>query len=328
VEAYIYGGGLGSRLLPFTKKLPKMLITIYGISILEIQIRTLIQWGINDITVLSNIQIDKFIADLKNKYHVNLSVVYVCSKKFDSWGKIRTKMFNGNVSIIVNSDIILSPQWGKCIQEHFKYGNDLTLVAYQGNLYGDGYEGQKLYIEKKNRKISNCSLNKDIFDEYVKLIGMSIIDNKIIKELSIKSKNQEDIWFTQIIPYAIKNYTTNFVIKNYYWRDIGTWKRRMEIHKMLEDLQEWSWMFRHIYTLKDKVFIHRDAIIGLNIKFNGIVFVDANTEIKNNCIIENCIIGKNSKIESKCYLYNTQIMDSILVKSGSIIKNMIIADDN
>lgn len=328
MEAYIYGGGQGSRLLPFTKRFPKMLITIFGISILEIQIRTLIGWGINDITVLSNIRIDKFIAALQNKYPINISAVYVCSKKFDSWEKISEKMSSKNISIIINSDIILSPRWKNCIKEHLESGNNLTMVAYQGNLHGDGYEGQGLYIEKKNDKILNCSLDKGDFEEYVKLIGMSIIDNKIIKDLNIKSKNKEDIWFPQIVPYAIKNYRTNLIIQNYFWRDIGTWERRIEIHKMLEDLQEFTWMFRDIHKIKGKVFVHKDAIIGTNIKFKGFVFVDADTEIKNNCSIGNCIIGRGSKIESRCYLYNVQIMDEILVKSGRIIKDMIVARDN
>ena len=52
-KAIILGAGFGKRMLPITKKIPKPLVKINGITLLENSIKFLISLGIKDIMVIA-----------------------------------------------------------------------------------------------------------------------------------------------------------------------------------------------------------------------------------------------------------------------------------
>jgi NDP-sugar pyrophosphorylase family protein len=51
VRAVILAGGKGTRLMPLTENLPKPLVPVGGLPILEIIVRQLRQFGIDDLTL-------------------------------------------------------------------------------------------------------------------------------------------------------------------------------------------------------------------------------------------------------------------------------------
>ena len=67
INAIILAAGMGTRLQPVTNKLPKCLISIYGIPIIENQIQALRKLGVNRICIIAGYLCDK-LAYLVKKY--------------------------------------------------------------------------------------------------------------------------------------------------------------------------------------------------------------------------------------------------------------------
>ena len=75
MKAVILAGGLGERLRPFTQAIPKSLLPVGEKSLLEIQIRRLVEGGVEEIYLATNYKteyIENFIGD-GSEYGVKIS---------------------------------------------------------------------------------------------------------------------------------------------------------------------------------------------------------------------------------------------------------------
>ena len=71
MNAIILAAGLGSRLKPLTKEVPKPLVKVNGLSLIERQIYLLKEAGICEIVIVIGYMSDKF-KFLEKKYNVKL----------------------------------------------------------------------------------------------------------------------------------------------------------------------------------------------------------------------------------------------------------------
>ncbi|MEY4934854.1 MAG: hypothetical protein RIS64_1213 [Bacteroidota bacterium] len=91
MRAMIFAAGLGTRLHPLTEHCPKALVEVGGISLLEINIRRLIKFGVTDIII--NVhhfaeQIEAFIAAQKS-FGINISLSDEREKLLDTGGGLK-----------------------------------------------------------------------------------------------------------------------------------------------------------------------------------------------------------------------------------------------
>ena len=77
--AVIAAGGLGTRLKNFKQnKHTKVLIDINGISMISLQIKQLISWGLSDFIIITNPEFHKLIkTDVKSNFNnINLQFIF------------------------------------------------------------------------------------------------------------------------------------------------------------------------------------------------------------------------------------------------------------
>lgn len=77
IEAVILAGGKGSRLRPYTRLIPKPLVSIHGIPVIEIVLRQLARSGISSVAITLGHEADLIRAHIGDGSHLNLSVSYV-----------------------------------------------------------------------------------------------------------------------------------------------------------------------------------------------------------------------------------------------------------
>ena len=109
MQAIILAGGLGRRLRPITDYVPKPLVPIDNIPILEWQIKGLKRFGINDVTVCTGYmteQIESFL-ELKSGFGIKTRVS-VEKKPLGTGGAIRNAagFIRENSFFVLNGDII------------------------------------------------------------------------------------------------------------------------------------------------------------------------------------------------------------------------------
>jgi len=214
-------GGLGTRLFPYTKILPKPLIPVGEIPISEHIMDRFALYGIESFTLIVNHK-KNMIKSYFNEVQKTYSISYVDEDiPLGTGGGL--SLLNGKVNdtfILTNCDILIDEDYKKIYDFHIDSGNIITMVCSLKNVkipYG--------VIElDDNGNIKNMK-EKPEFSFFTNT-GMYIVDKRVIEELE---KNTY-VGFPDIIDKYRKNgYKVGvYPISENNWLDMG----------QLEDLEK------------------------------------------------------------------------------------------
>lgn len=107
MKAVILAAGLGSRLRPITNEVPKCMVPVNGIRIIDKQIDNLLKAGIKDIFVVSGYKHEVLDSHLKERYPF-IQIVY--NQRYDQTNNMYSlyltlKYIKGNEFLLMNSDV-------------------------------------------------------------------------------------------------------------------------------------------------------------------------------------------------------------------------------
>lgn len=130
VPVVIMAGGRGSRLLPYTNILPKPLIPIGGIPIIERIINSLAKCGVEEFFVTVNYK-KEMIKSYFNDFNHSYSIKYIEENKpLGTAGSLKLmEGFFREPVIVTNCDILINADYNKIYSHHKKSGNMLTIVS-------------------------------------------------------------------------------------------------------------------------------------------------------------------------------------------------------
>lgn len=178
VSVVIMAGGKGTRLYPFTKILPKPLIPIGDIPIMERIINKFREFDIQDFYVTVNYR-KNMIKSYFSENSGNYKIQYVEEDKplgtAGSLGLIQTEF--DQPFIITNCDILIHADYSDIYRYHREAGNELTIVTALKNMvvpYGVIHSKENGGVEaiEEKPKLS-----------YFVNTGMYILNPKILKEI-------------------------------------------------------------------------------------------------------------------------------------------------
>jgi len=116
MKALLLSAGLGTRLQPFTNKLPKCLMPVKGKPLLEIWLDRLSEAGVNDFLINTHYlpeYVEKFI---KNSKYCNQTTLVYEPKLLGTAGTLRANLdfFNTEDSFLIHAD-------NYCLEDHNKF---------------------------------------------------------------------------------------------------------------------------------------------------------------------------------------------------------------
>lgn len=213
--AVIMAGGEGKRLRPITKKIPKPMVDINGISLLERQIRKLKKTGITDIFIsvnyLGNI-IKEYFQD-GSKFEVNITYLEE-SKKLGTAGALSyLPHFSNNQSILVlNGDILTSSDFLNLFHFHNDQCSAITLctINYFINIpFG--------VVEQESTKLK--SIIEKPSKRYLCNAGIYALSGKVLQRIpNDRIYNMTDL----INECLIDKVEISIFPVHEFWSDIGT----------------------------------------------------------------------------------------------------------
>jgi Nucleoside-diphosphate-sugar pyrophosphorylase involved in lipopolysaccharide biosynthesis/translation initiation factor 2B, gamma/epsilon subunits (eIF-2Bgamma/eIF-2Bepsilon) len=135
VDVVIMAGGKGTRLYPYTKILPKPLIPIGDVPIMERIIGRFCDYGVNHFTATLNYRktmIRSYFADLMTNYRMD----YVEENKpLGTAGSLKLIQKSYEKPFIVtNCDILIEADYADIYKHHCESGNMLTIVTALKNI--------------------------------------------------------------------------------------------------------------------------------------------------------------------------------------------------
>lgn len=147
MKAVILAAGVGSRLRPLTDKLPKCLVGVEGQSILERQIRSFLEAGIEQITVVSGYMGDKVASMVQERGFRDVRVVhnadYARTNNMYSLYLVRDHLTDQ--CLLANGDVVFDP----AIIRDLLAAPRGSLIAAEKGSYDD--ESMKIVVDFETR---------------------------------------------------------------------------------------------------------------------------------------------------------------------------------
>ena len=209
MKALILAGGRGKRLRPITDKVPKPLILINNVPLIEHSIKYLKKFGIDDIIICSGYKSKQIENFLKKKNNFNCKIEFSIEKSpLGTGGAIRkaTEKISDNSFVVINGDIITNIDLRKILKK------PNTIAANElKTKFGT--------MEIKNSKIIAFNEKSDVEDVWMNP-GIYHLSSEIRKILP-KKGSLESIVFPKL---AKNNLLHTVKFKNVLWHSIDSHK--------------------------------------------------------------------------------------------------------
>lgn len=209
MKAIILAGGRGKRLRPITDYVPKSLVPINNIPIIEWQIRYLKKFGIKEIIICTGYKAEMIKNFLAMKNNLGVKIKFSIEKTpLGTGGAIK----QAGLSIKDKSFFVLN---GDTITDI----NLNQLAKKQNSIASIELKTKFGTIETKDDKVTKFNEKKEISNLWMNA-GIYHLQKEVLKDLP----NKGDIEKTAFPEYAKKGKLTTVKFKNVLWYSIDSFK--------------------------------------------------------------------------------------------------------
>ena len=220
MKAIILAGGRGKRLKPVTDYVPKPLVPIKNIPIIEWQIKYLKKFGIKEVIICTGYKAD-MIESYLNVKKLGIKIKFSIEKSpLGTGGAIKKagKMIKEKSFFVINGDTITNIDLRKLASKK----NSIAAIELRTK-YG--------VLEVESDKIINFKEKKEIPDTWMNA-GIYHLEKEIIKKLPVKG----DIEKTVFPDYAKKGLLDTIKFKNVEWFSVDSFKDMEECSVKVEKI--------------------------------------------------------------------------------------------
>jgi len=222
LKAIILAGGRGKRLRPITDYVPKSLVPIKNIPIIEWQIKYLKKYGINEVIICTSYK-TKMIENVLGIKNTGVKIKFSIEKSpLGTGGAIKKagKMINDKSFFVINGDVITNIDLKKLA----KKPNSIASIELRTKFGTLETIGNKISKFKEKKEISGLWMNSGIY----------YLQKDILKDLP----NNGDIEKTLFPDYAKKGKLNTIKFKKIKWHSIDSFKDieecSLEIEKIIK----------------------------------------------------------------------------------------------
>lgn len=225
MQAVILAGGKGSRLKPFTTIIPKPLVPIGDMPILEVVLRQLKYYGFKDIIITVSHLAELIMAFFKDGKKLGLDIRYVIEDTpLGTAGSLSIIDNLDDNFLVMNGDLLTTINFKALFNFHKEYKNDATIAVYKKEVKID---------------LGVLEIKKDNFVDYIEKplykfdisTGVFVFNRSIVRFI----KKEELLDMPDLILRLKKNEKKIMCYRGkYYWLDIGRpedYERAIEIFK-------------------------------------------------------------------------------------------------
>ena len=220
MKAIILAGGRGKRLRPITDYVPKPLIPIKNIPIIEWQIKYLKKFGISEVIICSGYKTEMIENYLKNR-KLGIKITFsIENKPLGTGGAIKktAKKIKEKSFLVINGDIITNID----LKKLFEKENSIAAIQLRTK-FG--------ILQTDNDKIIKFDEKKEITDIWMNA-GIYHLNKDTLKELP----NVGDIEKTLFPNFAKKEKLFTIKFRNSKWYSIDSFKDMEESSTEIEKI--------------------------------------------------------------------------------------------
>lgn len=212
----ILAAGLGTRLKPFTDHHPKALAPLEGETLLSINIKKLLRYGIKDIIVNVHHFADQIIEYLQhNEYFgANITISDETTKVLETGGGVQKAIADFNIEgdlLVCNADILSNINYYEFVQNH-RNTNSLASLAIQNRnssrklLFDDEFHLKGWHNSQTGAFKPEVLSNATKYNLYA-FSGIQIINTALFKQTNMSGKfSLIDLYLEQMNFLSIYGY--------------------------------------------------------------------------------------------------------------------------
>ena len=220
MKAIILAGGRGKRLSPITDYVPKSLIPIKNIPIIEWQIKYLKKFGVNEVIICTGYKTN-MIENYLSMKNMGIKIKFSVEKTPLVTGgaiKMAGKMINDKSFFVINGDTLTNID----LRKLSKKPNSIASIELRTKLGTLETNGNKILKFREKKEISNLWMNA----------GVYYLQKETLKDLP----NKGDIEKTLFPEYAKKGKLNTIKFKKIKWYSIDSIKDIEESSQEIEKI--------------------------------------------------------------------------------------------
>jgi len=315
LKAMIMAAGVGARLEPLTKEVPKPLVPIANKPVMDILFERLTAIGVRDIIANTYYHADKIISKYSsNDLGINFNYIKEKTLSGTAGGLKKCQFFfeEGEDFLVLSADGLSNADLEKGIEVHKKTGAIATIGIKEIPMkevpnFGVVVTDEAGYITEFQEKPSLKEAKSNCINTGIYIFNYKIFDYIPENTFYDFAKN--------VFPKLLEINQMNTFIINEYWSDIGTLD---QYKQSTQDLFNGLYNFNHSEIIKSGE--------GSYIKGNTNIPEDT-VFIGNSTIGNNCKIGKNVTIENCIIWDEVELADNIVLRDSVVASNSFIGID-
>lgn len=294
-KAMVMAAGMGSRLEPITLSLPKPLIPVMNIPIMDIILSNLKKIGVNDVISNTYYLADKIINRYsQNELGINFNYIKETELSGTAGGMKKCQYFfdEGEDFIVMSGDLLTTADIAKGLERHKKSGAIATIGVKEiehdkVSNFGVVVTDENGFIKEFQEKPSLDEAKSNLINTGIYIFNYKIFDYIPENEFYDFAKNV----FPKLL---LENQIDTFNIDG-YWNDIGTLD---QYKQTIKDIFEGKCKIKHSSVTKTpKGKYISDSKIPQSTRLIGYNVIGNNCRIGENVTLENCVVLDHSQIK-------------------------------
>ncbi len=321
-KAVIMAGGFGTRLRPLTITVPKPMVPILNVPIMEHVLNLLVKNQIRDIVTLLYFQPEVITEYFKDgsKFNVNMKYVHATAD-YGTAGAVKNAYeYLDDRFIVISGDVLTDFDLEKAVDYHVSKKAMATIllthvsVPLQYGIVITDPEGKIVrFLEKPSWG--------EVFSDTINT-GIYILEPDVLDLIPYQS---EFDFSKDLFPLMLRNKMPLYgYVADGYWKDIGNLE---EYQNGIIDALKGRVKVKIKGTRQENLILGNNCTISPNAKFNGNVVIGDNSLIDDYAELTDCVIGSNVKVGKGVRMKGTVLWDNVKIGPFSELTDDVVCYD-
>ncbi|WP_456435388.1 sugar phosphate nucleotidyltransferase [Thermovibrio ammonificans] len=323
MKAVVMAGGFGTRIQPLTNSLPKPMLPVVNLPMMEHTMKKLVALGVEEFVILLYYKPEVIKEYFGDGSRLGVKVNYVLPEAdYGTAGAVKkAQQFLNETFIVVSGDVITDFDFREIagFHEFKKSPVTITLTSVSNPLqFG-------IVITDKEGKILKF-LEKpgwgEVFSDTINT-GIYIMEPEV---LDFIPENVPFDFSKDLFPLLMEKGIELFGFKAQgYWKDVGNPDAYREVHRdILQGKVKLQIPGKLVKHREGVLFLQGDAEIPKSVKIRGTVVVGNGVEVGEGTLLENTVIGPETEVGKRCQLRECILWDRVKVGDDSKLRNTVI----
>lgn len=321
-KAVIMAGGFGTRLRPLTITIPKPMVPLMNVPMMEHIVNLLKNHNITDILSVLYFQPETITSYFDDGTDFGINMKYVLAQAdYGTAGAVKNACLNFKERfIIISGDVLTDFDLSKAIEFHEAKGAQATLLLTRVTTplqYGIVMTDETGKISRFLEKPSWGEVFSDTINTGIYILEPEVLDLIPYQEEFDFSKDLFPLMLRREMP--LYGYITDG-----YWRDIGNLNEYQQAQfDTIKGVVKVSFRGHK----KDNNYIGKDSKIAPTAKLNGVTVLGDNVVIGDHAEISDSIIGNNVSIGMGARINGTTLWDNVNIGDFASLTDDVICNE-